>query len=113
MSKLSLFAALAATSPFTAVSAADIRSGELSFWLELVLSSVAMVSITYIALPIGMKLRSSRATIVAAVIIVCLTQGNIGAVTLSDSVLFYILLLLISVLAVFMSVSRGETKDLM
>lgn len=73
---------------------------------------MAMVGISYIALPIGMKMRSSRATIVASVIIVCLTQGKIGALTLSDSIPFYVLLLILSVLAVSLSVSKVETKDL-
>ena len=110
-SKLLICGALLLTKQFTHISAASIRFDRLSFWADVLFGSAAMVSISYIALPIGLKMRSSRATIVAAVIIVCFTQGNIGEYTLIGNIPFYITLLLISAVSVFLTLYRLETKD--
>lgn len=113
ISKLLLYVVLLTTKSFTHLSAADIPMGSLTFWLNLFLSSAAMVSIAFIALPIGLKFRSSKAAIVAAVIIACLTQGNIGSFTLADSVPFYGFLFLLAAVSVVLTVYDVETKDVM
>ena len=113
ISKLLLYAVLLTTKSFTHLSAADIPMGSLTLWLNLFLSSAAMVSIAFIALPIGLKFRSSKAAIVAAVIIACLTQGNIGSFTLADSVPFYGFLFLLAAVSVVLTVYDVETKDVM
>lgn len=113
ISKLLLYAVLLTTKSFTHLSAADIPMGSLTFWLNLFLSSAAMVSIAFIALPIGLKFRSSKAAIVAAVIIACLTQGNIGSFTLADSVPFYGFLFMLAAVSVVLTVYDVETKDVM
>lgn len=113
ISKLLLYAALLATKSFTHLSASDIPMGSLAFWLNLFLSSAAMVSIAFIALPVGLKFKSSKATIVAAVVIACLTQGNIGSYTLADSVPFYGFLFVLAGASVVMAVYDVETRDVM
>lgn len=113
ISKLLIYAVLFATKSFTHLSAADIPMGSLDFWLNLFLSSAAMVSIAFIALPIGLKFRSSKATIVAAVVIACLTQGNIGSFTLADSVPFYGFLFALAVVSVVLTVYDVEIRDVM
>ncbi len=70
-----------------------------------------MVSIAFIALPVGLMFRSSKAAIVAAVIIVCFSQGNIGAYTLADSVPFYMILFALAAVSVILSVCPVERKD--
>lgn len=95
------------------IPADTIRFGSVSFWMDIIIGSAAMVSITYIALLIGMKLKSTKAAIIASVILVCLTQGNIGTCTLKDNALFYAMLLALSMIAVFFTICRAETKDVM
>lgn len=112
VSKLSIYMILVLTSSFTEISTVDISFGELSFWLDILLGSAVMVSISYIALPIGVQLKSSKATIIASVIIVCLTQGNVGSVRLVNNIPFIVILFVISVLSVYLSVYDVETKDL-
>ena len=73
----------------------------------------AMVSISFIALPIGLKMKSSKAAIVASVVIVCFTQGNIGKATLTNNMPFYTMLFLAAVVSVYLSVFNVETKDLL
>ena len=76
------------------------------------LGSAAMVSISYIALPVGLLMKSSKAAIVMAVVITFLTQGNIGSATLANNMAFYGVLLVIAAWAVFLSLHRVEVRDL-
>lgn len=113
ISKAVIYTVLLATKSFTGISAAGLLAGEPSFWIDAVLSSAAMVSISFIALPVGMKMKSSKAAIVASVIIVCFTQGNIGSVSLVNSMTFYAILFAGAVVSVWLSVWRVETRDVM
>lgn len=113
ISKAVIYTVLLATKSFTGISAAGLLVGEPLFWLDAVLSSAAMVSISFIALPIGLKMKSSKAAIVASVIIVCLTQGGIGSVTLANNMTFYAILSAAAVASVCLSVWRVETRDVM
>ena len=111
ISKLLIYAAVLLTRSFTHIPASDIPYGSWLFWAEVFLSSAAMVSISFLALPVGMKMKSSRATVVTAVIVVCFTQGNIGEFTLVNSVPFYMLLFMLSIVSVFLSIYHVEVKD--
>lgn len=112
VSKVVIYLVLILAKSSIGITAESIPAGELSFWLDMVLSSAAMVSISFIALPIGLKMKSSRAVIVASVIIVCFTQGNIGGATLVNNMPFYAMLFVAAVVSVYLSVCNVETKDL-
>ncbi len=112
-SKLVIYFGLILTKSFTGIIAESIPIRELSFWLDIVLGSAAMVSISFIALPIGLKMKSSKTVIVASVIIVCFTQGNIGSATLANNIPFYVILLVAAVVSIYLSVYNIETKDLL
>ncbi len=112
-SKLVIYFGLILTKSFTGIIAESIPIRELSFWLDIVLGSAAMVSISFIALPIGLKMKSSKTVIVASVIIVCFTQGNIGSATLANNIPFYAILLVAAVVSIYLSVYNIETKDLL
>lgn len=111
--KLVIYFGLILTKSFTGIIAESIPIRELSFWLDIVLGSAAMVSISFIALPIGLKMKSSKTVIVASVIIVCFTQGNIGSATLANNIPFYAILLVAAVVSIYLSVYNIETKDLL
>lgn len=113
VSKAVIYLVLVLTRPFTGISAAGIPVGDPVFWLEAVLSSAAMVSISFIALPVGLKMKSSKAAIVASVIIVCFTQGQIGSATLVNNMPFYAILCVVAAVSVYLSVWRVETRDVM
>lgn len=113
ISKAVIYTVLLATKSFTGISAVGLLVGEPLFWLDAILSSAAMVSISFIALPVGMKMKSSKAAIVASVIIVCFTQGNIGSVSLVNNMTFYAILFAGAVVSVWLSVWRVETRDVM
>lgn len=113
VSKVLIYLALILTRSFTGISASEIQFGRLSFWLEILLGSAAMVSISYISLLIGLKMRSSKATIVSSVVIVCLTQGNIGSATLANNIPFFVILFAAAIVSVYLSIYNVETKDLL
>lgn len=113
ISKLLIYFVLLLSEPYTQIDTASIQMGALPFWVNMIVSTAAMISISYIALLAGLHLKSSKATIVTSVILVCFTQGNIGAYTLADSVPFYMFLLLLSILSVFLSVYQVEIKDVL
>lgn len=111
-SKIVIYFGLILTKSFTGITAQSIPIGALSFWFDIVLGSAAMVSISFIALPIGLKMKSSKAAIVASVVIVCLTQGNIGAATLTNNISFYMILFVATTVSIYLSIYNIETKDL-
>ncbi len=113
VSKAVIYLVLTAAKSFVGISAAGLSVGESSFWLEAVLSSAAMTSISFIALPVGLKMKSSKAAIVASVVIVCFTQGGIGQATLANNMGFYAVLCVVAVVSVWLSVWRVETRDVM
>lgn len=112
ISKAFTFGMMLLARPFLGISAAGIAFDAPSFWLDMLLGSAAMVSISYIALPIGLLMKSSKAAIVTAVVITFLTQGNIGSATLVNNMAFYGMLLVIAAWAVFLSLHRVEVRDL-
>ncbi len=113
LSKILIYAILLGTKSLTNISGSSIQFAMPSFWLNIVISSIAMVSVSFIALLIGLKMKSGKAAIITSVILVCVTQGNVGDYTLAGNVPFYVLLFVLAVLSVFLSIYDVETKDVM
>ena len=55
ISKLLMYAVVLATGSFTHIPSTDIPYGYWLFWVELLLGSAAMISISFLALPVGIK----------------------------------------------------------
>lgn len=89
-----------------------ITYSSIQFYLEIVISSAIMVSLSFIALLVGNYMKSSKATIISSVILVCLTQGNIGAFTVKDNIYFYFALIAITISSIFLLFYNVERKDL-
>lgn len=108
LSKVAIYAVLVATKKYTRITAANLALGSGAFYVEILINSAVMVSISFIALLIGLRMKSSKATIIAGVIIVCFTQGNIGSYTLLDNIAFHAALLFLSAVSVFLTLNRLE-----
>ena len=93
--------------------AVDFSIGSLSFYIQLILKSVVIVSMSFIALFVGMALKSSKATIVTSFLLIFLTQANIGDFTMAGNAVFPIILTAISLLFAVLSIVNVESKDLM
>lgn len=113
--KLFLYAGLFLISPWTRIYLSDILPGnvftEPFFYLDILLNSAAMVSISYTVLLVGIKTKSSKATIIAGLLVMLLTQGNIGSYTFFNNAPFYILLAALAAGTVFFCLYRVEMKD--
>lgn len=113
IAKIFIFSALVAAKEYTFIMAEGIRLGDNMFYAEILVDSAVMVSISFIALLVGLWMKSSKATIITGVILICLTQGNIGVYTLAGNIPFYIILLVISAVSVFLTLYKLETRDVL
>ena len=91
----------------------DFNMASLSFYVQLILKSVVIVSMSFIALFIGLAMKSSKATIISSFLLIFLTQANIGDFTMKNNLVFPVILTLISLVFAVLSVYNAETKDLM
>lgn len=91
----------------------DFSIGSLSFYIQLILKSVVIVSMSFIALFVGMAFKSSKATIVTSFLLIFLTQANIGDFTMAGNAVLPIILTAISLLFAALSIVNVESKDLM
>lgn len=93
--------------------AVDFNMGSLSFYIQLLLKSFVIVSMSFIALFIGMIMKSSKATIIASFILIFLTQANIGDFSLAGNLVFPAILTVVSFTFAVLSVFNAETRDLL
>ena len=91
----------------------DFSIGSLSFYIQLILKSGVIVSMSFIALFVWIELNSSKATIVTSFLFIFLTHANIGDFTMAGNAVFPIILTAISLLFAALSIVNVESKDLM
>ena len=113
--KLLVYGGLVLVSPLAHIAAGAVLPGgtwtDMSFYINMLVNSAIMVSVSYTALLVGMRMKSSKAAIVAACIVMLLTQGNIGSFTLIYNIPFYTGLVVLSDISVFSCVHGVETRD--
>lgn len=90
----------------------DFNMGSLSFYIQLILKSMVTVSMSFIALFVGMIKKSSKTTIVTSFLLIFLTQANVGDLTLRDNAIFPVGLTALSLLFAVLSICNAEKKDL-
>lgn len=91
----------------------DFDMAESGFYVQLVVKSGVIVTMGFIALFIGMAMKSAKATIVSSFLLILLTQANVGDLTMADNAVFPLILTVISLVSAFLSVRKAETNDLM
>lgn len=91
----------------------DFHMESVDFYIQLILKSIVIVSMGFIALFVGIAMKSSKATIITSFLLIFLTQANIGDFTLANTIIFPIILILLSFLFAFLSIYHVEAKDLM
>lgn len=91
----------------------DYDMASLGFYVQLLVKSAVIVAMSFIALFVGLAMKSSKATIVTSFLLILLTQANVGDLTLAGNAVFPVILTLVSLLFAYLSVRGVETKDLM
>lgn len=90
----------------------DFHMGGLSFYIQLLLKSAVTVSMSFIALFVGMTMKSSKATIITSFLLIFLTQATIGDFSFAGNLLFPVILTAASFVFAVLSLLHAETKDL-
>lgn len=91
----------------------DFDMGSLSFYVQLLVKSVVIVSMSFIALFVGMAMKSSKATIITSFLLIFLTQANVGDFSLAGNAVFPAILTITSFVFAGLSIFNAETKDIM
>ena len=91
----------------------DYNMASLRFYVQLIVKSISIVTMSFIALFIGLAMQSSKATIISSFLLIILTQANIGDLTMANNAVFPLILTIISLIFAFLSVVVVEKKDLM
>lgn len=91
----------------------DFNMASLGFYVQLIVKSIVVVSMSFIALFIGMAMKSSKVTIISSFLLIILTQANVGDLTMANNAVFPVILIVISLVFAFFSICRAETSDLM
>lgn len=113
VTKLAIYLCVFIGSNFmTASFAIDFSMGSLSFYIQLILKSAVIVSMSFITLFVGLAMKSSKAAIVTSFLLAFLTQANIGDITIADNAVFPVILTVLSFGFAVLSVSKAEKKDL-
>lgn len=85
---------------------------QTGFWIRLVLKSASTVTIGFLSLSAGMAFRSSKAPIIASILLIFLTQANIGDFTLSHQTVFSAFLMLAALGSALWPLCRAEKQDI-
>lgn len=91
----------------------DFNMAGTGFYIQLIVKSAVIVTMSFIALFIGLAMKSSKATIVSSFLLIILTQANVGDLTMANNAVFPTILTFISLVFAFLSIHKAETKDLM
>ena len=93
--------------------AVDFDMGSLSFYIQLILKSFVIVSMSFIALFVGMAVNSSKAAIITSFLLIFLTQANVGDFTMADNAVFPLMLTIVSFGFAVLSIYNVENRDLL
>lgn len=114
LTKLLIYGCILAGSRFMVSSfPIDFDMAGSGFYIQLIIKSIVTVSISFIALFVGLAMKSSKATIISSFLLILLTQANIGDLTMANNAVFPVILTVVSLVFAFLSLCRVESDDLM
>ncbi|MCI8851945.1 MAG: ABC transporter permease [Lachnospiraceae bacterium] len=113
LTKLLIYGCILAGSRFQQSSfPLDFDMGSAGFYVQLLAKSAVIVTMGFIALFIGLAMKSSKATIVSSFLLIFLTQGTVGDFTLADKAIVPVVCMGISLVFAFLSLWGAQTRDL-
>ncbi|MEY8518064.1 ABC transporter permease [Lachnospiraceae bacterium 29-84] len=114
LSKFVIYLCIAVGSKYMRPSfAIDFDMGSSSFYIQLILKSFVIVSMSFIALFVGMAAKSSKAAVITSFLLIFFTQANVGDVTMADNAVVPLVLTAVSFGFAVLSVCNVENKDLL
>ncbi|HIX14698.1 MAG TPA: ABC transporter permease [Candidatus Hungatella pullicola] len=95
--------------------ATGIYTDDLSFWSNTILSAFLSICSSCFALVVGMKMKSSKACVISAfvvmLVILGITQGNVISYLSVNGTIAYLMQIAGAFLALFLSIHNIETED--
>lgn len=113
LTKLAIYACVAIGAGFfRSFFVVDFNMGSASFYIRLLLQSLVIVNMGFIALFVGMAMKSLKATIVTSFLLIFLTEANVGDLTLSHNATLPAILTILSFAAAGLAMWKLESRDL-
>ncbi|WP_077612495.1 ABC transporter permease [Clostridium sp. Marseille-P2415] len=85
----------------------------VSFYIQIILKTVLTVTLGFIPLYIGKRLKSSKAAIISSFLLFSVMNGTIGDLTLRENTILPVLLFGVSLICGFLTVHNVEKEDVM
>lgn len=85
----------------------------VSFYIQIILKTVITVTLGFIPLYIGKRLKSSKAAIISSFLLFSVMNGTIGDLTLRENTILPVLLFGVSLICGFLTVHNVEKEDVM
>ena len=89
----------------------DMTGG--NFYIQVLAKSFVTVTMSFIALFVGLAMKSSKAVIVTSFLLIVLTLGNVGDFTMADNTVFPVVLTTVSLICGCLSLQGIERRDVM
>ena len=90
----------------------DFDMTSFGFYMQLITKSAVIVTMSFISLFVGIKMKSSTAALISSFLLILLTQANVGDLTMRNNDVFPVILTLVSLIFAFLSICQVEKKDL-
>lgn len=90
----------------------DYRLTDGRFYLMIIVKSVMTISISFIALYLGLLLKSSKAAMISSFLLIILMQGNVGGATLRNQVVLPMILTVLSFAFAGLTVLRADEQEI-
>ncbi len=90
----------------------DFTMTDIGFLLQAVVKSGITVSMGFIALYVGLAMKSSKAAILTSFLLILLTQANVGDFSMAGNLVVPLLLIAVSLVCAVLSVCGVEQRDL-
>lgn len=89
----------------------DITS--VSFHIQIILKTVLTVTLAFIPLYIGKRMKSSKAAVISSFLLFSVMDGTIGDLTLRENTILPVLLFGVSLICGYLTVRNVEKEDVM
>lgn len=113
LGKLLIYLLLALASGVKAGFSLGYNMISVSFYIQIILKTVLTVTLGFIPLYIGKRLKSSKAAIISSFLLFSVMNGTIGDLTLRGNTILPVMLFGVSLICGFLTVHNVEKEDVM
>ncbi|WP_026889912.1 hypothetical protein [Lacrimispora aerotolerans] len=113
LGKLFIYLLLALASGVKAGFPLGYDMASVSFYIQIIVKAIITVTMGFIPLYIGKRMKSSKAVIISSFLLFSVMNGNIGDLTLRQNMILPVLLFGVSLICGYLTVHNVEKEDVM